>query len=86
MKEVKDEEGLVSYIWKNNLMESQQFWRGWFQGLSSDFLSSKFCKLLLLASNDRMDKELTIAHMQGRFKLVCFVGDIGHCMMEDDPF
>jgi len=40
---------------------------------------------LLLASSDRMDKELTIAQMQGRFKLICFVGDIGHCMMEDDP-
>lgn len=67
-------------------MKSEQFWRGWFLGLTQDFLTSRFCKILLLASNDRMDKELTIAHMQGKFKLVTFFGEVGHCMMEDDPF
>mgnify|MGYP000558917636 FL=1 len=41
-------------------------------------------KLLCLASNDRMDKELTIAHMQGKFKLSVLY-DVGHAIQEDDP-
>jgi protein phosphatase methylesterase 1 len=41
-------------------------------------------KLLLLAASDRMDKELTIAQMQGKFKL-SVVGNVGHIMHEDDP-
>lgn len=67
-------------------MKSEQFWIGWFKGLTKEFLTSKFCKILMLPSNDRMDKDLTIAHMQGKFKLVTFFGEVGHCMMEDDPF
>jgi len=31
-----------------------------------------------------MDKELTIAHMQGRFKLVVIDG-VGHVVQEDRP-
>jgi len=38
----------------------------------------------MLAGRDRMDTELTIAHMQGKFKLV-LLPDVGHCLQEDDP-
>jgi len=38
---------------------------------------------LLLASCDRMDKELTIAQMQGKFKLA-IINDVGHIIHEDD--
>ena len=31
-----------------------------------------------------MDKELTIAQMMGKFKLVSF-SDVGHVIQEDDP-
>lgn len=31
-----------------------------------------------------MDKELTIAQMQGKFKLVS-MSDVGHTIQEDDP-
>lgn len=31
-----------------------------------------------------MDKELTIAHMQGRFKMVV-VDNVGHVIQEDQP-
>ena len=42
--------------------------------------------MLFLAGPDRMDTDLVIAQMQGRFKLVCFVGEVGHTMHEDEPF
>ncbi len=41
-------------------------------------------KQLLLAGSDRMDKELTIAQMQGKFKLVV-VDQVGHVIHEDQP-
>ncbi len=47
------------------------------------FLSIKIPKILLLASSDRMDKELTIAQMQGKFKLAV-INDVGHIIHEDD--
>ena len=46
-------------------MKTEQFWHGWFQGLSELFLSIPVAKLLLLAGVDRLDKELTIGQMQG---------------------
>lgn len=58
---------------------------GWFKGLSKVFLDVSCPKLLLLAGNDRMDTELTVAQMQGKFRLICFPNAVGHCMMEDDP-
>lgn len=38
---------------------------------------------MLLASSDRMDKELTIAQMQGKFKL-SVIKNVGHIIHEDD--
>jgi protein phosphatase methylesterase 1 len=56
----------------------------WFEGLTKCFLSIKVPKILLLAGCERMDKELTIAQMQGRFKL-SVIGNVGHIVHEDDP-
>ncbi len=56
----------------------------WFDGLTKSFLSVKVPKILLLAASDRMDKELTIAQMQGKFKL-SVVNNTGHIIHEDDP-
>jgi len=44
-------------------MASKQYWREWFTGLTEIFLNLRIPKQLLLAGSDRMDKELTIAHM-----------------------
>ena len=44
-------------------MDSKQYWKDWFAGLTHDFLEIKLPKLLLLAEKERMDKELTIANM-----------------------
>ncbi len=41
-------------------------------------------KILLLAASDRMDKDLTIAQMQGKFKLNV-INDVGHIVHEDNP-
>jgi len=46
-------------------------------------LNIKVPKILLLAGAERMDKELTIAHMQGRFRLKV-IYDVGHSIQEDN--
>ncbi len=84
LREVKSDGGAAHFEWKNNLLTSQPFWLEWFKGLSSTFLSSKFAKVCFIAARERLDKELEIANMQGKFKLVTFP-NVGHCMMEDDP-
>jgi protein phosphatase methylesterase 1 len=81
--EVKTDKG-TAFKWKNELLKSEKFWPGWFKGLSSTFLSSKFPKICFIAARERLDKELEIANMQGKFRLVSFP-NVGHCMMEDDP-
>ena len=40
-------------------------------------------KILVTAEKERMDKELTIGQMQGRFKVVV-VPNVGHSVQEDD--
>jgi len=71
------------YAWKVDLMQSQDHWMSWFQGLTNAFLSIQIPKILLLAGAERMDKELTIAQMQGKFRLKV-VYDVGHSVQEDD--
>jgi len=72
------------YVWRTDLMASKQYWTEWFTGLTNCFLDLRIPKQLLLAGNDRMDKDLTIAHMQGRFKMVV-VDNVGHVIQEDRP-
>ena len=66
------------------MINSESFWLGWFKGLSSGFLAAKVPKVCFIAARERLDKELEIANMQGKYKLVTFP-NVGHCMMEDDP-
>ena len=73
------------YKWKNDMLRTEPFWIDWFKGLTETFLTFSRPKILLIADKLRLDKELTIAHMSGKFKLVCFTGNVGHCMMEDNP-
>lgn len=47
-------------------------------------MSVRIPKILLLAASDRMDKDLTIAQMQGKFKL-SVVNNTGHIIHEDNP-
>merc|ERR1712087_371432 len=64
--------GEVYWVWRNDLMASEKYWMSWFKGLTQIFLNITCPKLLLLAGNDRMDTDLTVAQMQGKFKMVCF--------------
>ncbi|KAH8890874.1 protein phosphatase methylesterase [Thozetella sp. PMI_491] len=70
--------------WRTNLAATQPFWEGWFVGLSKKFLEAKGGKMLLLAGTDRLDTELTIGQMQGKYALQVFP-EAGHFIHEDLP-
>ncbi|KIH90376.1 protein phosphatase methylesterase 1 [Sporothrix brasiliensis 5110] len=70
--------------WRTNLGATQPFWEGWFVGLSKKFLGARGGKLLLLAGTDRLDTELTIGQMQGKYALQVFP-EAGHFIHEDLP-
>lgn len=72
------------YKWRIDLRETSKYWRGWFEGLSSKFLSVAAPKLLLLAGVDRLDKDLTVGQMQGKFQLKV-LPRAGHAVHEDAP-
>lgn len=67
-----------------NLETFRPFWRTWFSDLSKSFVSLPTCKLLILAGNDNLDRELIIGQMQGKYQLVVFQ-DSGHFIQEDTP-
>ncbi|EPS40960.1 hypothetical protein H072_5160 [Dactylellina haptotyla CBS 200.50] len=70
--------------WRTDLGRTQPFWEGWFIGLSKKFLEAKGGKLLILAGTDRLDKELTIGQMQGKYQLLV-LPEVGHFVHEDAP-
>ncbi|KAI5786378.1 Alpha/Beta hydrolase protein [Peziza echinospora] len=74
----------TSWRWRTNLHATQPFWTSWFTHLSRKFLAAKGGKLLVLAGTDRLDRELMIGQMQGRYQLVV-VPEVGHFVHEDDP-
>ena len=85
LKEEKNEKtGKTVYKFKTNLLDSKPFWSEWFIGLTKAFLSCNIPKMLMLAGIERMDKDLTIAQMQGKYKL-SIMRNVGHIMHEDKP-
>ncbi|KAG6363167.1 hypothetical protein INS49_008262 [Diaporthe citri] len=70
--------------WRTDLAATEPFWSDWFVGLSKKFLEAKGGKLLILAGTDRLDKELTIGQMQGKYALHIFP-EAGHFVHEDVP-
>ncbi|KAJ5688561.1 hypothetical protein N7462_002953 [Penicillium macrosclerotiorum] len=72
------------WVWRTNLSATKPFWENWFIGLSRKFLDSRGGKLLLLAGTDRLDKELMIGQMQGKYQLQVFP-EAGHFVQEDQP-
>ena len=84
LKEDVNKNGTKTYVFKTNLMESKPFWNEWFIGLTKAFLSCNIPKTLMLAGIERMDKDLTIAQMQGKYKL-SILRNVGHIMHEDKP-
>ncbi|KAA1467211.1 protein phosphatase methylesterase [Dentipellis sp. KUC8613] len=72
------------FTWRTPLGTTGPYWEGWFRGLSSAFLTARAARLLVLAGTDRLDKELMIGQMQGKFQMVVVPGT-GHMLHEDDP-
>ena len=70
--------------WRTQLVGSEKYWTEWFTDMSKLFLSVKAVKLLMITSTDILDKELTIAQMQGKFQMKV-LNRTGHCIQEDDP-
>ncbi|KAK4698139.1 protein phosphatase methylesterase 1, partial [Lecanoromycetidae sp. Uapishka_2] len=70
------------WTWRTDLAATQPYWEGWFAGLSRKFLDARGGKLLLLAGTDRLDKELMIGQMQGKYQLQVFP-EAGHFIHED---
>ncbi|XP_055340302.1 protein phosphatase methylesterase 1-like isoform X2 [Paramacrobiotus metropolitanus] len=77
-------ESTKTLIWRIDLLKTQPFWLGWFTGLSKMYLECPTPKLLLLAGMDRLDKDLTIGQMQGKFQMVVLPKS-GHAVQEDQP-
>lgn len=80
----KEDESGPGYTWKVDLSASEEYWQGWFSGMSGLFLAGSTPKLLLLAGPDRLDTELTVGHMQGKFQTQMF-NHSGHSVQEDLP-
>ncbi|KAL4647792.1 protein phosphatase methylesterase 1-like [Arapaima gigas] len=72
------------FTWRIELSKTEKYWDGWFRGLSALFLSCPIPKLLLLAGVDRLDKDLTIGQMQGKFQMQV-LPQCGHAVHEDAP-
>ncbi|KAJ3122011.1 Protein phosphatase methylesterase 1 [Physocladia obscura] len=72
------------FTWRTDLAASEPYWKSWFEGLSSRFLAMKCARLLVLAGADRLDKELTIGQMQGKFQVVVYP-ESWHYVQEDVP-
>jgi len=72
------------FKWRIDLAKTEPHWSGWFTGLSTRFLGVPAAKLLLLAGVDRLDKELTVGQMQGKFQMQV-LPQVGHTVHEDSP-
>ncbi|XP_071629434.1 protein phosphatase methylesterase 1 [Temnothorax longispinosus] len=72
------------YVWRIDLAKTEQHWFSWFKGLSTAFLNVSAPKMLLLAGVDRLDRELTVGQMQGKFQMQVLPA-CGHAVHEDVP-
>lgn len=72
------------YLWRIDLGKTEPHWTGWFSNLSSKFLSVPASKMLILAGVDRLDRELTVGQMQGKFQMQV-LPQAGHAVHEDVP-
>ena len=80
--QLKLDESSGKYVWRTDLLKSKPFWDGWFDNLSKKFLSCPGSRVLILAGTDRLDTELTIAQMQGKYELI-LLPSCGHTIQED---
>jgi len=74
----------AAWKWRTPLRLTAPYWSNWFTGLSSTFLAARTARLLVLAGTERLDKELMIGQMQGRYQMIV-VPNVGHMIHEDEP-
>ncbi|KAG8824764.1 Protein with carboxyl methyl esterase activity [Serendipita sp. 400] len=79
-----DSNSAHEWVWRTPLRSTAPYWTSWFKSLSSKFLACRTARLLVLAGTDRLDKELMIGQMQGKFQMEV-VPDVGHMLHEDNP-
>lgn len=72
------------YTWRIDLGATEPHWSGWFRGMSNRFLGVAAAKMLLLAGVDRLDRDLTVGQMQGKFQMQV-LPQVGHAIHEDSP-
>lgn len=77
---------MISFLYSSLIFFiSEPHWKSWFQNLSSLFLNAPVNgRLLLLAGIDRLDKDLTVGQMQGKFQMQV-LPQCGHAVHEDVP-
>lgn len=80
--QIKESNG--KYVWRIDLAKTEDHWVGWFKGLSKLFLSCPAPKILVLAGVDRLDTDLTVGQMQGKFQNT-ILPKVGHAVQEDSP-
>jgi protein phosphatase methylesterase 1 len=68
----RDNNGVYKFVL--DLRKTQQYWDDWFTALSEQFtkIPKSVSKLLILANNDYLDKNLIIGQMQGKYQLIVF--------------
>jgi protein phosphatase methylesterase 1 len=73
------------YTWRTDLLKTRPFWDEWFRGMDKKFLETS-CgpKLVLVTDPSNLDKEMTIAQMQGKFQIQ-MLPQSGHAVHEDQP-
>lgn len=81
---VDEATGNQKYVWRTDLLATKDYWTEWFAGLTQSFLALATKKMLFLAGAERMDTELTVAHMQGKYEMHV-IADCGHVIQEDQP-
>ncbi|CAK9784011.1 hypothetical protein CC85DRAFT_268296 [Cutaneotrichosporon oleaginosum] len=71
-------------VWRTDLLATEPFWEQWYTGLSQKFLAVRCARFLCLAGQDRLDRDLMVGQMQGKFQQEV-MQDVGHYLHEDDP-
>lgn len=71
------------YVWRTNIEKMEAVWDGWFPGLDAAFVSLQCSKVLCMSTLERLDKDLTVAQMQGKFQLEIMGNNCGHYVMDD---
>lgn len=75
-----------SFYPRTELLKSKPHWYEWFEGFDALFIGAKISKLLVMSHIQNIDRQLTIAHMEGSFELCVMKNPFhSHFFHEDSP-